>query len=228
MKLKISHPPQVKRGLLISCGLAVMLFCSHFAQAASEPAAKRVSTESSQAGQASTPDGLIRTVAQTLIVRIKQGQKDLRENPEKLYAMVDEVVLPHFDFPLMGRLVLGSQWTQASTEQQVRFLNGFKTLMVKTYGNALLQYSNESITFSPAEEGSKPDRASVGSKIQSPGSDPVSMEYKMRKLDDHWLVYDVVVDNISLVTNYRGTYASEIQRSGLDSLISKLEKQIAG
>lgn len=175
-----------------------------------------------------SPDGLIRAVAQKLLDRIKADRKVLINNPDKLFAMVDEVVLPHFDFPLMARLVLGEQWTAANDKQQQRFLEGFKSLLVKTYGNALLQYSNETITFRPAQLGSKPGRASVASLIQSAGAAPVPMEYRMRKLDDQWLIYDVVVDGISLVTNYRGTYAAEIQRDGLESLIKKLEQQTTG
>ncbi len=186
------------------------------AQAASKPAVE---------AKGLSPDQLIRTVAETLLGRIKADREALSDDPKRLYGMVDEVVLPHFDFPLMGRLVLGSQWEKASAEQQKKFLDSFKTLLVKTYGNALLQYSNEQVQFSPAELGPKPGRAQVSSTIKSPGSEPVKMEYRMRKLEDRWLVYDVAVDNISLVTNYRGTYAAEIQRGGLDSLIAKLQEQ---
>ncbi len=178
--------------------------------------------------QQASPNQVISSVAEELLGRIKKDREALDKDPARLYAMVDEVVLPYFDFPLMSRLVLGPAWDKAEDAQQERFMDGFKTLLVKTYGNALLQYSNEKVSFAAAEPGSKPDRASVASTIQSPGSDPVTMHYRMRKKDGQWLVYDVVVDNISLVTNYRGTYASEIKRGGLESLIDKLEKQAAG
>lgn len=180
------------------------------------------------ASQQASPDQVISSVAEKLLARIKQDREALDKDPQRLYAMVDEVVLPYFDFPLMSRLVLGPAWDKADNAQQQRFIDGFKTLLIKTYGNALLQYSNEQVSFSDAVPGSKPTRASVASTIQSPGSDPVTMHYRMRQKDGEWLVYDVVVDNISLVTNYRGTYASEIKRAGLESLIDKLEKQAAG
>ncbi len=180
------------------------------------------------AAQPASPNQVISSVAEELLGRIKQDREALDKDPQRLYAMVDEVVLPYFDFPLMSRLVLGPAWDKADESQQKRFMDGFKTLLVKTYGNALLQYSNEKVSFADAEPGSKPDRASVASTIQSPGADPVTMHYRMRQKDGQWLVYDVVVDNISLVTNYRGTYASEIKRGGLQSLIEKLEKQAAG
>ncbi len=199
-------------------------------------AAASISSVNAQAPAASdkaamrqaSPDQVISSVAEQLLARIKQDREALDKDPQRLYAMVDEVVLPYFDFPLMSRLVLGPAWDKAGDAQQKRFMDGFKTLLVKTYGNALLQYSNEKVSFSEAEPGSKPDRASVASTIQSPGADPVTMHYRMRQKDGRWLVYDVVVDNISLVTNYRGTYASEIKRAGLESLIDKLEKQAAG
>ena len=174
-----------------------------------------------------TPDALIQAIAQELIRNIQTQRDELGENPDKLYAMVDEVVLPHFDFPLMSRLVLGPAWEKADDSQQERFLNGFKTLLVKTYSNALLQYSNQEVSFDPAVPGKKPTRASVKSTIQSAGADPVYMHYRLRKKGQQWLVYDVVVDNISLITNYRGTYAAEVKRNGLDSLIEKLSEQSA-
>lgn len=207
--------------LLAALGAAIVVTLA-------QPVLAESADKTTVAAEKSTPDTLIRDVAQTVLSRIKADQDSFKQDPAKLYAMVDKLILPHFDFPLMGRLVLGKQWTEASESQQQRFLDSFKTLLVKTYGNALLQYSNETIDFRPAEMGSKPGRASVSSIITSDGSNPVTMEYRMRLLDERWLVYDVVVDNISLVTNYRGTYAAEIQRGGLEGLISKLEDQISG
>ncbi|ORE87362.1 organic solvent resistance ABC transporter auxiliary protein [Oceanococcus atlanticus] len=190
--------------------------------------AQGAASDAKTSTQNASPNAVISSVAEELLGRIKKDRDALDKDPQRLYAMVDEVVLPYFDFPLMSRLVLGPAWDKADSAQQKRFMDGFKTLLVKTYGNALLQYSNEQVSFAEAEPGSKPDRASVASTIQSPGADPVTMHYRMRQKDGQWLVYDVVVDNISLVTNYRGTYASEIKRGGLESLIDKLEKQAAG
>ena len=198
----------------------------------SEKAPKAATGTSAQTSRAvaesASPDVLIQAIAQELMRRIQLDRDELSKDPEKLYAMVDEVVLPHFDFPLMSRLVLGPSWEQANEAQQQQFLDGFKTLLIKTYSNALLQYSNQKVSFDPAQPGSKPSRASVKSTIQSPGADPVFMYYRMRKDGNDWLVYDVVVDSISLITNYRGTYAAEIKRGGLDGLIKKLQQQTAG
>lgn len=185
--------------------------------------------DSSASAQApmTSPDATIQAVAQELLGQIKQRREELDKDPDALYAMVDKVVVPHFDFPLMSRLVLGRAWEEAAEAQQARFLSGFKTLLIKTYSNALLQYSNQTVSFDPAQPGKKPTRASVKSTIQSPGEKPVFMFYRMRNKDGQWLVYDVVVDNISLITNYRGTYTAEVKRNGLDSLIQKLEEQAA-
>ncbi len=208
---------------LVLPGLLLSLAFATTGWAQSDRPARTPSAE-----QLKSPDGLIKAIAQELITRIKTQREALKAEPDRLYRMVDEVVLPHFDFPLMGRLVLGNEWTTASDKQQERFLSSFKTLLIKTYGNALLQYSNETVSFSPADLGSKPGRATVVSTISASGSAPITMQYRMRQLNDRWLVYDVVVDSVSLVTNYRGTYAAEIQRGGLDGLIAKLEAQIAG
>ncbi|MGJ8668714.1 MAG: MlaC/ttg2D family ABC transporter substrate-binding protein [Oceanococcus sp.] len=190
--------------------------------------ANEASTDLAQEQVETSPDALIQAVAQKLLTSIQAERAELETNPDKLFTMVSDVVLPHFDFPLMSRLVLGPGWENASEQQQERFLQGFKTLLVKTYSNALLQYSNQKVSFDPAVPGEKPSRATVKSTIKSPGADPVFMHYRMRQKDAQWLVYDVVVDNISLITNYRGTYASEVKRNGLDSLIQKLEEQTKG
>lgn len=205
---------------LIACLTLSLIGFQAWAADAPQATAEQPAVESS-------PDQLIQDVAQTLLNQIQAQHAELDKNPQKLYAMVDEVVLPHFDFPLMSRLVLGSAWVKADDDQKARFLEGFKTLLVKTYSNALLQYSNQKVAFDKAKPGKKPTRASVKSTISSSGSDPVYMYYRLRKKGDTWLVYDVVVDNISLITNYRGTYAAEVKRNGLDSLIQKLEEQTA-
>lgn len=173
------------------------------------------------------PDKLIRQVANDLLQRINANKDSYVDDPTKLHAMVNEVVLPHFDFELISRLVLGSHWKQASEEQQQRFQNQFKELLLNTYGNALLQYSEETIDWKGAEYGDKPGRAQVASSVKAAGAAPVPIVYRLRETDDGWKVYDVAVDNISLVTNYRGTYASEIRRGGLEALIAKLEEKTA-
>lgn len=177
--------------------------------------------------QNTAPDVLIQSVAQELLDNIEAKRDTYKNNPDDLYAMVDKIVLPHFDFDLMSRLVLGRAWVQADEAQQAKFKDSFQSLLIKTYSTALLQYGDQDIAWGDARYGEKPDRAQVISRITVPGESPVEMEYRLRQRDDGWKVYDVAVDQISLVTNYRGTYASEIRRNGLDSLIAKLEDQLA-
>lgn len=171
------------------------------------------------------PDVLIRQVADEMLGQINANKDAYKDDPSQLHAMVNRVVLPHFDFDLICRLVLGNAWKEASQTQQERFQTQFRELLLNTYGNALLQYSDETIEWQGAEYGDKPGRAVVASQVKAAGSDPVPIVYRTRQTDSGWKVYDIAVDNISLITNYRGTYASEIRRNGLEALIAKLEEQ---
>lgn len=168
------------------------------------------------------PDALARKTADTLMARINKHRDEYIDDTTKMYAMVDEVVLPHFDFTYMSQLVLGKHWRGASEAQRSAFQEGFKNLLVRTYGNALLEYSEEDVKWSAARYNKDETKAIVESEIVPPGAPPVPLQYRLRRTDTGWKVYDVTVDAISLVTNYRATYASEIRKNGLDSVIAKL------
>ncbi len=206
------------RALTLACGLLL----APLATAAGEPAGKSVAAPKPAVV---APDILVRETGDALLSRIKADQKLYRKEPEKLYAMVDEVVLKHFDFDTMAMLVLAKNWKSASDEQRRRFSGAFKLLLIKTYSDALLSYSNETIDWGAVQYNKEKDRARVNSRIQAPGAPAIPMQYSLHLTDSGWKVYDVSVDNISLVTNYRGTYTAEIRKNGLDSLIDALESK---
>ena len=165
-----------------------------------------------------TPDALVKfTTDEVLgVIRDNKDKRVLRELAEKK-------VLPHFDFRTMTQLAVGRYWREASAQQQKALEDAFRTLLVNTYTASLASATTgrETVDIKPAQV--KGTEAVVRTVVRAPGRQPLAVDYHMAKQGETWKVYDVVVENLSLVTNYRSTFASEIGRSGVDGLIKALE-----
>jgi len=168
------------------------------------------------------PDELVRSTADEVISELTANRDELENNPEKLYRMVDEIVLPHFDFERMARYVLGKHWRDATPEQQEKFVAEFKTLLVRTYATALFEYTGQEIVYKPFrhEEGDR--KAVVKTEVQPSDGPAIPIDYALIQNSEEWKVYDVKIDGLSLVTNYRSQYGRIIQTRGIDTLISEL------
>lgn len=175
-----------------------------------------------QAYAAMTADEVVKKTANGVIERIKQEKDALKNDPDKLYALIDELVIPSFDFILMSRWVLGESWKSASDAQRTQFVEEFKTLLVNTYAKALLEYSNQEIKFYPAEPTKKPNLSVVRTELTSDGSPAFPVAYRMYNKNEEWKVIDVSVDGVSLVKTYQGSFATQIKKSGFDSLLQQL------
>jgi phospholipid transport system substrate-binding protein len=147
--------------------------------------------------------------------------------------VVEKKVLPNFDFQAMTRMAVGKHWREASPAQQQSLENAFRSLLVTTYTQALTQASNadQTVEVRPAPVKPADDDVTVKTFVKDPSRKPLAIDYRLAKAASGWKVYDVVVENLSLVTNYRSSFSSEITKSGLDGLIKALEaknKQNAG
>jgi phospholipid transport system substrate-binding protein len=166
---------------------------------------------------------VVKTTASRVIERLKAEKAQLDTYPDRIYSLINEVVIPHFDFTSMSRLVLGNAWNNATENQKSAFLEQFKTLLVKTYATALREYSDNEIVYHPEE--TKPGSRLVVVKTEVKGvnnGNTVPIDYRMHNVEGEWMVVDVAVDGVSLVSTYRGSFASEIRKSGLDALIARL------
>ena len=169
------------------------------------------------------PDQVARNVTDKIIPLLKANKAEYNRDHQKLYAMVDEQVLPHFDFQAMSRTVLGRYWRQASADQRQRFTQEFRDLLVRTYATALLKYNNETIVYLPFRMDPSGRIAMVRSEVRrTDGGPPVSITYSFYHTDNGWKVYDLSVEGASLVTTYQSTYANRVRKDGLDALIASL------
>jgi phospholipid transport system substrate-binding protein len=171
------------------------------------------------------PDQIARAATDKIIALLKENKSTYAKDHKKLYAMVDEHVLPHFDFRAMSRTVLGRYWRQASDDQRRRFVNEFRDLLVRTYATALLKYNNEQIVYLPFRLNPDDRIATVKSEVRrTDGGPPIAINYSFYHTDAGWKVYDVTIEGASLVTTYQSAYAEQVRRGGLDALISGLAK----
>ena len=169
------------------------------------------------------PDALAKKVTDEVLT-ILRSDKDIQSgNTRKVYDLVEAKILPHFNFTRMTRLAVGAAWRQASAAQQQGLTNEFRQLLVHTYASAFTQYRDQVIEYRPLKMAAGDTEVTVQSRIkQSGGQDPIEVAYSMEKTGQGWKVYDVTIAGVSLVQNYRSSFNSEIQKSGIDGLIASL------
>jgi phospholipid transport system substrate-binding protein len=173
------------------------------------------------------PDELARTTTQDVIAILKQDKDIQSGNMAKVYRLVEAKILPNFDFNRMTQLALGKHWPRATAKQKQALVTEFRNLLVRTYSTALTEFTNQTIEFKPLTI--KPDDTdvTVHSEIRQPGGQPIPIDYSMYKTAFGWKVYDVTIDSVSLVTNYRASFANTIRQQGIDGLIKTLAVQSA-
>ena len=174
------------------------------------------------AQDAQAPDALVKGVTQDVIAIVKQDKDIQSGNTKKTIALVEEKVLPHFNFTRMTALAMGINWRKATPDQQQMLIDQFRTLLVRTYSTALTSYRNQAIDFKPLRAQPADTDVTVRSEVRQSGAEAVTIDYSMEKTPSGWKVYDVVVGGVSLVTTYRETFANEVRNAGVDGLIKTL------
>ena len=165
------------------------------------------------------PDVLVKQVTEEVLDIIRKDKDIQNGNTKKVIQLVDAKVIPHFNFKHMTALAVGKDWRKASPQQQEQLVAEFKTLLVRTYSNALTGYKNQKVVYKPFKMNPDDSDVLVRTEVQQPGNKPVQLDYSLEKMDSGWKVYDVSVAGISLVTNYREQFGQEVRNGGIDGLI---------
>lgn len=173
------------------------------------------------------PDVLARTTTQEVLTILKQDKELQNGNLAKVYQLVEAKVLPNFDFNRMTQLALGKHWPRATAKQKQELVTEFRNLLVRTYSSSLTAFTNQTVEFKPLAMKPGDTDVTVRSEIRQPGGQPIPIDYAMYKTDFGWKVYDVTIDSVSLVTNYRASFSNTIRQSGIDGLIKALATQSA-
>ena len=169
------------------------------------------------------PQELVQQTTDRLLTAIQNEKSVIDKQPTRIFELVEEIALPHFDFRVISRRVLGKEhWTNASPDQRERFEKEFASMLIRTYATALKEYKGQAVKMQPLDL--KPDdrKVKVRAEVEQPGSFPIPIDYWMYEKKGVWRVYDVAIDEISLIANYRTTFANEIRNGGLEKLITTL------
>jgi phospholipid transport system substrate-binding protein len=169
------------------------------------------------------PQALVKNASDEMLKALKDNKAELNQNPDKIYSLVEQILMPYFDFEKMSKLALGKNWRQLDNEQRVKFVEEFRLLLIRTYSTAMLEYTNEEIRLLPFRDDVSRKRVTVPMEVVQPAGPPIPMSLALYENDDNaWKVYDVKIDGVSLVTNYRSSFATQIRNKGVDNLISDL------
>ena len=171
------------------------------------------------------PEALAKSVTDEVLA-IVRADKDIQSGDrKKVLELVESKIVPHFNFTRMTQLAMGRNWRQASAEQQKALVEQFRALLARTYTAAFTQYRNETVEYRPMRMKPGDTDVVVQSFINRPGGQPVAVSYSMEKTGNGWKVYNVQIEGVSLIENYRSTFNAEVQKGGVDGLIRTLSER---
>ncbi|MBL8488463.1 MAG: ABC transporter substrate-binding protein [Rhodocyclaceae bacterium] len=175
------------------------------------------------AQEALAPDVLVRNVTSEVLDIVRKDKDIQSGSTRKAIDLVEAKVLPHFNFARMTQLAVARDWRQASPTQQKALTDEFRTLLVRTYSKALTEYRNQTIDFKPLKAQPADTDVRVRTEIKQSGAKAIELDYSLEKTAAGWKVYDIEVAGVSLVTNYRTSFANEVRDGGIDGLIKTLQ-----
>lgn len=174
---------------------------------------------------AEAPNELISRLSAEVLERITSDPALKAGDPRKIDELVDGIVMPHVDFQRMTALAVGRPWRDATPEQRKQLMDLFRTLLIRTYSGALSQVGDQKVRMRPFRAGAGDTDVIVRSEVLQPGREPVQLDYRMRKVDDAWKIYDVNVLGVWLVETYRTQFAQEASGGGVEALIASLQEK---
>jgi phospholipid transport system substrate-binding protein len=181
---------------------------------------------SATAGGLQEPQQVIQRISEQLQRRLQD--KAFIRDFSQVARFVDEVIYPHADFDVIAPLVLGKHWKTAAPTDRERFKKEFRTLLVRSYSRAFVEYNNWTLRFQPIVVVGNGKKVVVKSEVLQPGLKPVQVNYRMFQGKGGWKVYDIIIEGVSLVTNYRSSFSEDLQKKGsLSALIDSLAKRNA-
>lgn len=174
------------------------------------------------------PQQLIRQTTDRMLDALEENRVELERDKGILYDLIGDILAPHFDFQRISRYALGKYWRRADEAQRRAFTEEFRELLIRTYALALLNYSHQDIVYSPVHLPPGASRVRVATLVSPQDAPAVPIDYRLHLNHGQWKVYDVVIDGVSLVVNYRKSFSSQIARVGLDGLIDRLRHRNQG
>ena len=168
------------------------------------------------------PEELVKKITSDVMAAIKTDKQLAAGDKQKAIKLAEEKILPYIDFHEATRLAVGRAWRDASPEQRKRLVDEFRSMLVRTYSNALEGYQGQEMKVLPSRVKPGDTEATVRNQFTRAGGKPVPIDYQMRKTDNGWKIYDITVEGISLVLTYRSEFDQVVKQEGIDGLIKRL------
>jgi phospholipid transport system substrate-binding protein len=191
--------------------LMVLLLIGHWQSAFAEPSPG--------------PQELVQNTTGRLLTAIRTEQDVIRQNPERLYELIEDIVIPVVDRERISRWVLGRHWREATPEQRSRFTKEFQTMLIRTYAAPLLDHTDVEVNYLPLKYDPGNTDVVIRTQIQPRGGEPLPVYYSLHSRDGNWKVYDVTIGGVSAVTTLRTTFSSQIRKVGLEEFIRQLSEK---
>ena len=177
-----------------------------------------------QGALALTADDIVYDTTQEVIKRLEADKDLLAASPEHIKVIVRELIVPHMDFNTMAGLVVGDDWQRFDGDMKSCVSYGFKNLLVERYAYILLSYRNQNIAYQSAKPIGKKDYISIIQTLTRPDVKPLTIEYPMRPDGESWKVIDLIIDDVSLVRNYRKMFDKKIKHQGIYGFASSFSE----
>jgi phospholipid transport system substrate-binding protein len=171
------------------------------------------------------PQELMNDISKRMFEALDADRAAIRKDPDKVYPLVDRILLPHFDTEYAAQLILSQNWRKASAEQQKRFISALYKALLHTYGGALGEFTADRLKMLPFRGDPAATTAMVRTEVRRSSGALVPVDYRLRKTEGGWKAYDVIIEGISYVKNYREDLGAEVGQKGLEAVISRLERE---
>jgi phospholipid transport system substrate-binding protein len=170
------------------------------------------------------PESILDSTTKSMLSSLKSNKQELRQNPSKLYTIVDNILVPHVDTEYMAKWVVGRQyWSAANSDQRERFIVEFKKMVVRSYASSLLAYSDQIVTYYPIKGDIQgKNKVQVSSIIRQPNGENINVAYRLLRTGGTWKVYDIIIEGVSLLQGFQSQFADDLRAAGLEQLINKL------
>ncbi|PLY12975.1 MAG: hypothetical protein C0631_14900 [Sedimenticola sp.] len=206
------HSPFIKRpgfpGAFLSCLILVLWFCG-----------------SAIAGTLSEPQRVIQSLSDQMQQALRDRHSELQREPESIFRLVEQILVPRVDFSRLSNLALGKHWREATDEQRQAFAQAFQSMLVRTYATAFHEFKMWEMRFLPLRSAVEDQQdIEVRTQVVRPGAQPVDVIYRMHNTGLGWMAYDVSIEGISLATNYRSSFSKMIRQHGMDGLIRRISE----
>jgi len=171
------------------------------------------------------PEDLVKKVTAEVLAALKNDKQLAQGDRQRAMKLAEEIVLPHVDFEEATRLAVGRSWAKATPEQKKRLTQEFRNMLVRTYSNAIQPYEGQQMKVMPVRMKPGDTEVTVQNQFMRGGAQPVKIDYSMRKTDQGWKIYDIVVEGVSLVLTYRSEFDAVVKQEGIDGLIKRLAQK---